>query len=306
MRLWINRRSEVPIREQLATQIRQAVLSGDLTPEERLPSTRELARRFDVHPNTVSAAYLLLEREGWLEARRGSGVFVHRQPPAGTLSPEVAVYRLIEKMAAEAAALGAAAEAVRAVMRRWLDSRPPTRWLVVEPDAELRGIVQRELAGALKLPVDGCSLEECRVPGALDAAMAVAMPSRERLVREALPPAAHLHVAQASSISFSLAQYLPAPQMSLVGVASGWPDFLKIAATMLTAAGLPAEALLLRDATRRGWQRGLSETAAVICDVVTASRLPAGCRAIPFRLVSEATLARLRQEEARLAAGEAL
>jgi hypothetical protein len=33
------------------------LLSGDLKPGERLPSTRELARRFSIHPNTVSAGY---------------------------------------------------------------------------------------------------------------------------------------------------------------------------------------------------------------------------------------------------------
>jgi hypothetical protein len=69
---------------------------------------------------------------------------------------------------------------------------------------------------------------------------------------------------------------------------------------MLTAAGLPAESLLLRDATQRSWQRGLSQAVAVICDVVTATRLPAGCHAIPFRVVSEATLTHLLQAEADL------
>ena len=57
MRLWISHQSEVPIREQLATQIVLAILSADLKPGTRLPSTRELARRFGIHPNTVSTAY---------------------------------------------------------------------------------------------------------------------------------------------------------------------------------------------------------------------------------------------------------
>src|SRR5437868_3938340 len=78
MRLWLSKQSEVPLREQLARQIMFGVLSGDLKPGERLPSTRELARRFRIHPNTVSAAYRDLERAGWLEVRKGSGVYVRR------------------------------------------------------------------------------------------------------------------------------------------------------------------------------------------------------------------------------------
>jgi len=300
MRLWINRHGEVPIREQLATQIKQAVLSGDLSPGGKLPSTRELARRFRVHPNTVSAAYLQLERENWLESRHGSGVFVRSQLPSEPLSPELAVYRLLEKVAREAASAGASPTRLREGMRQWLASLPPTRWLVVEPNPELRAIVQQELRAKLLLPVEGCSTEDCRTAATLDAAMVVALPTREREIRKSLSPSVPLYIVQTSSISFSLAQYLPAPQAILVGVASGWADFLKIAETMLTAAGLPAESLLLRDATQRNWQRGLTQTVAVICDVITAARLPAGCHAIPFRLVSEATLAQLLQAEADL------
>ena len=76
MRFWFAHSSEVPIYRQLVTQVALAILCGDLKPGDRLPSTRELARRFALHPNTVSAGYRQLEREGWTERRRGSGVYV--------------------------------------------------------------------------------------------------------------------------------------------------------------------------------------------------------------------------------------
>jgi GntR family transcriptional regulator len=44
MRLWISKNSEVPIREQLVTQIILGIVSNDLKEAERLPSTRDLAR----------------------------------------------------------------------------------------------------------------------------------------------------------------------------------------------------------------------------------------------------------------------
>src|SRR5271163_758349 len=76
MRLWFAPSSEVPIYRQLVTQVVLAILSGDLRPGDRLPSTRELARRFGLHPNTISAGYRQLEKEGWTEGRHGSGVYV--------------------------------------------------------------------------------------------------------------------------------------------------------------------------------------------------------------------------------------
>jgi DNA-binding transcriptional regulator YhcF (GntR family) len=77
MQFWFARRSEVLIREQLVTQVVLGILSDDLAPGERLPSTRELARRFDVHPNTVSAGYRQLEREsaGWSSGAQAESRF---------------------------------------------------------------------------------------------------------------------------------------------------------------------------------------------------------------------------------------
>ena len=70
MRLWISKHSEVPIREQLVTQIVLGIVSNDLKIAERLPSTRDLARRYDIHANTVSSAYRELARRGWVEFRK--------------------------------------------------------------------------------------------------------------------------------------------------------------------------------------------------------------------------------------------
>src|SRR5258707_5735805 len=79
MRLWLSKNSEVPLREQLVTQIILGIVSSDLKVRQRLPSTRELARRYDIHANTVSAAYRELARRGWVEFRKGSGVYVRKQ-----------------------------------------------------------------------------------------------------------------------------------------------------------------------------------------------------------------------------------
>ena len=54
MRLWFAHSSEVPIYRQVVTQVVLAILCADLRPGDRVPSTRELARRFAPHPNTVN------------------------------------------------------------------------------------------------------------------------------------------------------------------------------------------------------------------------------------------------------------
>jgi hypothetical protein len=75
------------------------------------------------------------------------------------------------------------------------------------------------------------------------------------------------------------------------------PEFLKLARTMLCAAGFHPDSLVLRDVRKANWQRGLKQTAAVVCDSVTAKELPAGCRTIPFSLLAEVSLDELRRYE---------
>jgi GntR family transcriptional regulator len=77
MKLWISKNSEVPVAEQLTTQIMLAIHSGELKPNQKLPSTRELARRFALHSNTVNAAYRdLARRVGFTLEREVGCMFV--------------------------------------------------------------------------------------------------------------------------------------------------------------------------------------------------------------------------------------
>ena len=60
-----------------------AILSGQLRPGERLPSTRDLARTLGIARNTVAWAFEQLVVEGYVETRHGSGTFVSSQLPEG-------------------------------------------------------------------------------------------------------------------------------------------------------------------------------------------------------------------------------
>ena len=295
MQIWFARGSEVSIREQLVTQIVLGILSDDLAPGQRLPSTRELARRFHLHPNTISAGYRQLARDRWVEFRRGSGVYVHASRPDTVHAPDLTVDQMIVHLFRAARQLGVSLPALRSRLGQWLALQPPDHFLLIEPDEELRKILTGEIAKAVTLPVHPCGTEECA--GMLEGGIPVMLPNREAATKKLLPAGTEVVALQIRSVPTSLVGYLPAPAGALVGVASRWPEFLKVARAVLTAAGFHPDSLVFRDAREANWRRGLKQTAAVVCDTLTAAELPAGCRAISFSLLSESSIQELRRHE---------
>lgn len=294
MQFWFASRSKISIREQLVTQVVLGILSDDLAPGQRLPSTREMARRFRLHPNTVSAAYRQLERSGWVKSRRGSGVYIEDAKPETPPSADLALDRLITDLFRSARKAGTPLSLLRSRLHRWLELQPPDHFLVIEPDDELRQIVIAELERGVSFPVKGCGLQDCRV-AEIESAIPLVLPSKVKVVRDLLPSGTELLTLHIRSVPSSLAEWLPAPAGTLVAVASRWPEFLKLARTMLTAAGLHRDSLIFRDARQPGWQRGLKQAAVVVCDSVTATELPKGCRAIFFPLLAESSMQELRR-----------
>ena len=295
MQFWFARGSEVSIREQLVTQVVLGILSDDLSPGQRLPSTRELARRFHLHPNTISAGYRQLERERWVDFRKGSGIYVRASKPETLSTPSLALDQMIAGLSRSARELGVSLPALRVRLRQWLELQPPDHFLLIEPDEELRKILSAEIARAVTFPARSCGFDNC--PKALNGAIPVALRNRVTAVRKLLPPGTDLLELQVRSVPASLARYLPAPSGALVGVASRWPEFLKVSRAVLNAAGFHPDSLVFRDAREPHWQRGLKQSVAVICDLLTAADLPAACRAIAFSLLSEASIAELQRYE---------
>lgn len=295
MQFWFARGSEVSIREQLVTQVVLGILSDDLAPGQRLPSTRELARRFHLHPNTISAGYRQLERDRWVEFRHGSGVYIRAGKPEVATTPSLALDQMIARLVLSARKLGVSLPALRTRLKQWLELQPPDHFLLIEPDEELRRILAAEIARVVTFPVESRTPQDC--PKTPDGGMPVVLPNREAAARQLLPAGTEVLVLQIRSVPASLAEYLPAPSGALVGVASRWPEFVKVARAVLSAAGFHPDSLVFRDARDPDWQRGLKETAAVICDQLTAAELPTGCRAIPFSLLSESSIAELQRFE---------
>jgi GntR family transcriptional regulator/MocR family aminotransferase len=68
------------VRAQLESGLREAIRSGRLRPDTRLPSSRTLSADLGVARNTVAEVYSQLVAEGWLAARTGSGTVVASRP----------------------------------------------------------------------------------------------------------------------------------------------------------------------------------------------------------------------------------
>jgi GntR family transcriptional regulator len=90
--------------DQIAAQVRGAVVRGELQAGERLPSARELGAALGVNLHTVLRAYAVLRDEGVVELRRGRGAVVCAELDAARLG----LLEQLRAVVAEARRLGLA------------------------------------------------------------------------------------------------------------------------------------------------------------------------------------------------------
>ena len=76
MRLFIDNRSGVPIYDQIYTQLKSQIISGELEEDAPLPSIRNLAKDLRISVITTKRAYEELERSGFIYTVAGKGCFV--------------------------------------------------------------------------------------------------------------------------------------------------------------------------------------------------------------------------------------
>ncbi len=69
-------RKQKPIYLQIADHLSEQVLQGALTPDDRMPSVRDVAASMGVNPNTVVRSFDYLQQEEIIYQRRGVGYFV--------------------------------------------------------------------------------------------------------------------------------------------------------------------------------------------------------------------------------------
>ena len=76
--LIIDARISTPIYEQVIIGIKELILKGVLKSGDKLPSVRELSTLLTINPNTVSKAYIELEKENIVEVIKGRGTFISK------------------------------------------------------------------------------------------------------------------------------------------------------------------------------------------------------------------------------------
>ncbi len=76
MDIIISNASNAPIYEQIVRQMKDAILSGELSEGEQLPSIRALANDLRISAITTKRAYADLETQGFIETVQGKGSFV--------------------------------------------------------------------------------------------------------------------------------------------------------------------------------------------------------------------------------------
>ena len=76
MNIFIDNKSGAPIYDQIYSQIKNQIISGDLKEDEALPSIRNLAKDLRISVVTTKRAYDELEREGFIYTIAAKGCFV--------------------------------------------------------------------------------------------------------------------------------------------------------------------------------------------------------------------------------------
>ena len=165
MNLHVDARSPIPIRRQLTEQLKHAIESGRVPRDQTLPSIRELAGFLGINTNTVARVIEDLKHGGYVEARRGRGVFVATAPP---IRPSPGLREgFLKDMVIRGAALGMTADDLAVGVLSLADVRPAaidgaSEVLLVECSAAELDFFARQLEGHLPIRVDKVLLGELK------------------------------------------------------------------------------------------------------------------------------------------------
>lgn len=113
-----------PMYKQVTDQVKDAIASGDLKPNEKLPSIRELAEALSISAITVKRAYFDLESEGYIVTRAGLRSFVAEIDLGDLRKGKLAEFRKeLEKILATGNKFGVTADEIVHLIRRIQEDR---------------------------------------------------------------------------------------------------------------------------------------------------------------------------------------
>jgi len=102
----VDLRDRKQLYEQLIDNIRHLILSGEIKPDEKLPSVRSLAKELGINPNTIQKAYNELERQGVILTLPGRGSVVLTETDELRVKQLKKIEEMLSGIAREAAITG--------------------------------------------------------------------------------------------------------------------------------------------------------------------------------------------------------
>jgi len=114
--------SPMPIYRQLIYMIKLEILSGRLNDGDQLPPIRELAKILKLNPNTVAKAYYALDKEGFVESKRGSGNWVNYKKANLDSLRKGMVEDELNSFLERVFSLGASLEDIKKLIKRYSDN----------------------------------------------------------------------------------------------------------------------------------------------------------------------------------------
>ena len=111
-----------PIWLQVATRLKQQIVTGELPPGSKLPGGRDLAIQYGINPNTAARIYQEMEREGLCRTQRGLGTFVTESRETIEALREEMARQAVSRFLADLAGLGLSRdEAVRLIQKEEIE-----------------------------------------------------------------------------------------------------------------------------------------------------------------------------------------
>ena len=105
-------KSRKSIYEQIVDGFKKMIVTGELAPEDKLPSVRDLSSILTVNPNTIQKAYTALESQGWVYMVSGRGCFVSGESHAADDSEIGEIYGKIRELTDQLVYLGITQEEI--------------------------------------------------------------------------------------------------------------------------------------------------------------------------------------------------
>ena len=135
----IKQELNIPIYRQLVDSIENAIKTGKLQPEEKLPTVHELSDRLGIARGTIKRGYDELERMGLIEKLQGRGTFVSYRPPETQSRKEqamAAIDELLDRLDAMGFSTGETKIFLDLKLRQRAEQSDPIKLAVLECNPE--------------------------------------------------------------------------------------------------------------------------------------------------------------------------